>query len=65
MAGENVKAFAEKIQNTKSKASRTLRFFIAACDAAIKALTNLSNISTKTWVFGYFWAKPKVTKPAG
>jgi hypothetical protein len=34
MKGENVKAFEQTFNTHLNKASRILRFFIAACDAA-------------------------------
>ncbi|KQR72323.1 hypothetical protein ASF92_03260 [Pedobacter sp. Leaf176] len=52
--GENVKAFVQTFMLPLPKAARPPRFFIGACAAANKALTNLSDIRSKPWVFVTF-----------
>ena len=59
MEGENVKASAKTFTSPLPKAAHPFRPFVGTCAAAIKALTNLSDIRSKPWVFVTFGPSQK------
>ena len=58
MEGENVKACVKTFHAITAKAARLSRPLVGACAAENKALTNLSDISSRPLLFASLLSRP-------